>query len=549
MRLRFTRRLRLAVSKWYLDLAERMPERTKGRIAELQSVRKRQRDQAANYGEKARVHTTQGLAPFSIYLVEIFPIENLEAVRDGLARLFPSIEADSPLENFHEDFGRDTLDFEVAFYRVVGRIVRPRRWFLNPGSTRTVPEMPAEIEYIEVGVSKILPSAVIILLDVKLSADANARFLDAAAKEVLSRVVFTNLLPWSSKLRLAETSVTEEMRVELLGWFLQLRNSVEGMIRPYLSGYFANSSREKVRLPALEVFAQAGVSAVPETFEGWLKSSYPWRRTVGLDFERGYFISEHAVYVADFSRRTQEEPVDRLVLLGDSWSHSSGESASAQAPDDRARQMLAGEIPSLVDFIALRSFLDASTTSIGELRYRLYRSMASETRFARYISNYADVLKRLGLLERLWTDFKDLKPWMVAKLSNFQNFVFQTRFQPEQSGPPLGGWLVEELEATFERNSRYVKQLSDAYSNFLNLQNMRANFALQSWVALLTLVALYATILGVWGWQNVQTWFYSLDVLQQVLAATVVAVPMAVTAWDNVSRLLVSAWHFLVTPP
>src|ERR1043166_2761757 len=99
-------RLRTAVSKKYLDWAEKLPAFKGGGINVLQVTRRFDRKEANDHGDRTKPPTGASIEFPYFRLIEIFTIEEFDSLRDGLLRLFPQLSDPLIGQDFASSFGQ-----------------------------------------------------------------------------------------------------------------------------------------------------------------------------------------------------------------------------------------------------------------------------------------------------------------------------------------------------------------------------------------------------------------------------------------------------------
>src|ERR1700722_10162344 len=168
---RLSEKCRAALTKRYLDLAEKLPDFRGGFLKSLQSIRENQRHRADELYARTRAPSGVDIRFSAFRLMEMFSAEEYDRLISGLRRLFPT-----------QRYGRDQIDklgstvpdlFKGGWSNI-GTLYRNTPW-LGMLQKRHVPNLPEEVDYVEVSVHKILPSAVVVAFDVRLTEEATQK--------------------------------------------------------------------------------------------------------------------------------------------------------------------------------------------------------------------------------------------------------------------------------------------------------------------------------------------------------------------------------------
>jgi len=151
-------------------LAEKLPAFRGGFVKTLQSIRDYQRKRSDELYAETRAPAGVDISYSGFRLMELFPAEEYDRLISGLRKLFPA-----------QRYGRDEIDrlgtnvpnLFSGGWSSIGLLRREKSW-LGTLQTRTIPDLPEEVSTIEVGTHKILPSAVVVAFDVRLTASATS---------------------------------------------------------------------------------------------------------------------------------------------------------------------------------------------------------------------------------------------------------------------------------------------------------------------------------------------------------------------------------------
>jgi hypothetical protein len=131
------------------------------------------------------------------------------------------------------------------------------RWMLR---NRHLPDLPVEVQSVEISVHKILPSAVVVAFDVNLTKVATNKLKDLHSHQYLSEVRFHNWMPWrKNSWGRSETNPEWAKQDAILAWEASLHSSVGRILTSYLSGFFCRSSHPQCSMPVIDVFSVKGV--------------------------------------------------------------------------------------------------------------------------------------------------------------------------------------------------------------------------------------------------------------------------------------------------
>jgi hypothetical protein len=159
----------------------------------LQSIREHQRKRADTLYNSTRAPSGVDVTYSGFRLMELFPAEEYDRLISGLRKLFPT-----------QRYGRDEIDrlgisvlnlFEGGWSEI-GLLNRDRPWMGGPLQTRRVPELPEEINTVGVSAHKVLPSAVVLAFDVRLTEVATKHLKAIHDRRYLPASRFHRWTPW-----------------------------------------------------------------------------------------------------------------------------------------------------------------------------------------------------------------------------------------------------------------------------------------------------------------------------------------------------------------
>lgn len=192
-------RLRIAVSKKYLDWAEKLPTFRGGGINVLQVTREFDRKEANDHAKRIKPPSGASIEFPYFRLIEIFTIEEFDGLRDGLLRLFPQLSDPLSGRDFASSFGQRADAIKGGSWQHIGYVFRDaKKRFLGLDAYREMKDLPEVVEWIHVTLHRFLPSLIVVALDVNLSDEATNQLNSLQQAAYLPEVQFRSLLPWKA---------------------------------------------------------------------------------------------------------------------------------------------------------------------------------------------------------------------------------------------------------------------------------------------------------------------------------------------------------------
>lgn len=179
MKFRHPERVQFKLGDAWLNLAVQWP-RIPNSI-DLRRIRKSLRRQARRDYRNSRPPQGIELQYLFFRMTELFHINELEKFQSGLERLFPDLRDVS----YYQDFIRESAGDILGGGSVsVGTVVRKRQGPSISGmfSDPEMPRLPEEVKRVDIWLHKILPSALVVSMDVHLNERATQQLMRMQSK-------------------------------------------------------------------------------------------------------------------------------------------------------------------------------------------------------------------------------------------------------------------------------------------------------------------------------------------------------------------------------
>jgi hypothetical protein len=422
-------------------------------------------------------------------LIELFLIEDYDDLERQLLRLFPG---NRRLKERIDSFSGAACDLFGGGWINIGHIVREKtNSFSLPFAVASLPELPEEVHYIAVSVSKILPSLFAVSFNVDLTQEATKKLQTLLNKTYLSHITFGGVLPLRKNLNTwSELSSEQVMRAEVLHSLAALRLRVEKQLSSRFKGLFLRLPKARTpRLPAMEMLSIQGFAS-PDTVEivEKLRCNTPWVSCFGLTHWRvdDLFVSARMLFQWSGYEGDSEITPYKLVAFEGSDEDSKSQERKALAFDDIAR--------SITPLIAVLGFIESTRRNVGTLRVAVYKTLTNKLSFKRLTSeirlNDEMQLKQMILL-RLQFELK-ASAWTVEyEARNLRAFLTLNK-NPERT---LGAVLLSTIDNRLRGVCGHSEVVSNALSAYLQRRNLEVTYKLQRrlqrWTVLVSLVTLY----------------------------------------------------------
>lgn len=263
----------------------------------------------------------------SIRLMELFQIEELERLQQGILSLFPGIKDDPNVKLRIQSFLKEAGDVFITDHSwKFGYVARTYLFYGMP--FRKMTNLPEEVSHADIEVIKFTASSFALCIDVYLTDRAIEVVNELQEKKYyMPDVPFITRLKWAV-LRKGYERQWSGRRQEVLKYFITLRSKIERMLPRYLRGHFLRQPRVKgeALLPAIEVFIIKGAPATNEELDNWIDETRGWWDSLGFDFIFAAFKSDVMFFNWALNPPWMRGVAHRLVFLHDAYVYRRHES-------------------------------------------------------------------------------------------------------------------------------------------------------------------------------------------------------------------------------
>lgn len=409
-------------------------------------------------------------------IIELFHVEDLSDLKQGLSRIFPRF-AEQESENIFE------TGFDQASWRNVGTVFRASPMgFPHLSSHGVIPCLPEFIDNIRVETTHYLPSTVAISYDVFLKADLTDEMNRLQKCDYPPEIVFRSLLPWKAWRGYSLTSPARVRDQKMTDWFTNLRQQTENCIATHIRGHFGKRNPTKAPcLPTLEVFTLTGTSAY--SFQKkWKQEHHQWLHT--FVFPRPFSIYGNATsrYFPGQTSGKNTIP-NRLLLFSKSIS-------------DEFLQTAHEESKGYTLLIAMNSLLKSIQVQLETLRRFTFTEHGTHKQFLKKMDLYEEVLRESTILERFRLEFEERKDLLSAEMMNTEKVMYHMSKDKSDS---LLAHTITGLQKRSNLLNSYISQIRTTFSALVDTREIRVNLQLQRRIFWLGIVAAFAAVVGALG--------------------------------------------------
>lgn len=481
-----------ALTERYLDFAEKLPTFRGGFLRSLQSIREHQRERADKLYAGTRAPSGADVSYSGFRLIELFPAEEYDRLISGLRKLFP-------IQRYGRDeidrLGTSVPDLFAGGWSNIGTLCRDRS-LLPVLQTRLVPELPKEIVTVGVSAHKILPSAVVLAFDVRMTEAATKELKALHSRKYLPATRFHRWTPWRKhSWGHSESPAEWGMQDAILEWEGGLHSGVERVIRPYLSGLFARSGYGASRLPIIDIFTVTGLPSSDDA-EKRLQGTLAWMASLVLRSRAspfGDYAGKDLMFV--WAKDSDERPPVPYRFI-EIYSQLPADENDKSHRDFRLQESLDAVLP----YICFLEALSRVRQQLETLRIRVYRALARSgllwRRLRREMRLNDRVQKEAMFVSRLALELEDAKPWLEHEARQLQDLM-RLAVLGDNKPYSLADALSRSLNFHLDRVRKHLDLVAKTFTDYVSRRNVAVMYRLQWQVLLLAFVATVAAILSV----------------------------------------------------
>jgi hypothetical protein len=448
----------------------------------------------------------------SVRMMELFHMEDLGRLQDGVLKLFPGIEKDPNARPTIESFLIDAPESFVWDYPWKLGHVAPRRRFMH-FPYREMRDLPKEVYYVGVEVVQLTASFFALCLDVHLTADAMGRVNELQSGKYVTKAEWRDAVKWalrlSRSLEFQPPSVQRQRAV--LGYLQGLRGDVARRFAPYFGGHFQQNEALGLssKLPAIEAYVLSGVPQEKERLSKFIDDAREWWRSCGFEFIFDSYISRSPVpsesenilevfFWAKYSRSSLTAP-HRVIILEDTLLSSIDTSRDPRGKDAIIDEHIESYVMALTPAVVLWQLLLVMGRRVSRLNHTALKLMRVRwwtwfrPKIRQNIKLNNDIQRESMLLDRLNVEWgrkvKELE-WPI-KAGEWKPLERMNSVLHERVGKPasLKELAVEEIGDRIEDLDQQLSHLRNWHGQHLLNKNAWVTFGL-------ALIVLFATIIG-----------------------------------------------------
>lgn len=416
-----------------------------------------------------------GLSATEIY----FP-EQRSDIRSCLFNLLPDLRGTADI-----NAAIDTLGTWVRAETcsVIGRIQRENK-YLPVGPLRTMPNLPEEIEHIDVAMHTHLgmPSLVFLAFHVEVTEAVTKRIGDHLGAVYTARPEQSQRFPGRNSVYFRNPALNRRDDIDC--YLSGVRSKIIDIITASTrNGQLSTLTRT---LPVVEILSVRGLPLHPE--DEWFKRTRPWRNPMGLDLEFYGFGGPDGVILQSKSRDDKEGVLPWRLLID-------------TGADDHRNESLARAQWNLPDFLSLTAIADyeeAQQQALLEYRTRMKKlarswlmspaSVSESASLFATLNEASEILRRVGMES---DSLSSLRGGYAAMLdSSYQSPEVALVIEP--------GWLQRSIQRSIKETVTSLQASREYASGILNARNSSVTLLMAGLSLIISVAALLVSTLILW---------------------------------------------------
>ena len=502
MKIRIPDKIRVTLSRKYLDWGIKFPRIGYRFIPEIKDIHEHQLRRSEEEYKKSRPPEGTEIEFLYFRLMELFHFEEFKLLRGGLNKLFPGIEGGHRETDFSTFFRRYTESISSGgIYYSLGVIYRKVRRGPLPKAFREIRKLPKEVKYINVSMHKILSSSIVVAFDVHLTKEATETLIKLQQSRYLRRLRFSSLLPWKlSGYKFSQEPIGHVKSEKILSWLREMRKGVEKTIKPYLCGYFLKQRSVNVsKLPAIEIYTLKGLPDVEEPFKIWHQEARNWWRSLGFNFFADVYGNGKFLFTWPGFDRLEGSFAYRCVVFWKSYVNLLDRN-NYQNDTDGIKINTRFTLDTFLPCIELIEFYETAKRNIEKLRQNVFISMKRRSfswfKLNNLINLNNSVMYESMLQERISMEFEERKEAIRHAMAPYDDIIKIKLNIGDSGGQYLRETLIKGVMWRITRLRKHFSVMKNSFSEYLSVRNMEALFTLQRRILLLTVIIAIATIIG-----------------------------------------------------
>jgi hypothetical protein len=464
------------------------------------SLNQREKE-AADYQQKSKRPKDNDLTPKNLCLFEIYFIEDLDKLEEGLDRIYTAkdrFDTRRTIENYKNFINNCVQNFNYGGWcnlNAIGPIENKKGRYFPGFLGACLPDFPEDVKFITLKLLRITPSIICLIFDAELSENVSSKLDDLLNKKFYGELTFYSFWPWRGNCSLKNCSYTKEEAIR--HYFDSIKVNIEKFLSKYLKGFYLSQDElSHPKCPSLEFFTITDLpepAKIDDLFnkekDFWLSLGFEWYYS-DMIFCNDYTYYFDSTYFTDYRKPTRILFIKRRM---EALKKSTGSIESAIYTEKD--EFIHGYTNSI---IVLRLF-----NKIWEIinRQRLLLgskilSKHSGREFRDFVLLNKELVRNLFFFNRLSSDYDLVKNQL--KVWN-RDARHMTSLREVQGKVGKVNSLAEEFVARIDRQMNLVRDqyevIKSTVNYYLTGKYIEENYNLQNKMVILTIGILLLTVI------------------------------------------------------
>jgi hypothetical protein len=491
-------RWRSQLAEIYIKLGNRWAFLKGDGARTLRRIKKRQDEESQDTFLKTR--PPEGVAVEYIYfrLFDIFQIEDVDNLINGLRKLFPNFNDPFFRGDYYEKFIQDATGITHGGWLNIGYICRDRRGRFFGDRLRELKNLPPYVNYIHLELHKVLPSVFAITYDVHLDESATRKLIELQGSSYRPEILFRKLIPYREDGGgYSINSAAHVMRREIVNWLSSLQSQVEKCIKQFLVGDFLKDKTQKNgRLPSIEVYSIKGIPKTRPALQNWIQKSSRWLESLGFHLLHiNSFTDGKLIFIPKWRQDEDNNRSSyRIIVAWDLYLKSIncemyGNDERYAVAHNTQEDFLTPILPLLVVSEILARFQERFERIRRDVLKTIKPALFYGIHFGKHIKLSDTVLQASVLHDRISKDFQFEVKYMSSKLKGISDFSELDRIQKNKYRK-LDQELLDGIEFRIKLLKEHVDFAMNWLSQYLSLRNLSVTYFLALVAGIAAIVSL-----------------------------------------------------------
>jgi len=488
------------LSKFYLELAGKLPRFQGGWIARLQNTRDMQIKDAEECLKNTKKPDGNDLVFHGLSLYEVYFLEDFNRLRKEFDKIYTesskrSFDTERYISQYNDFIDRALKGFFCGGWSNLGVIIseeNPSRYY---GGVR-LEEFPEEIELVTIELFQILPSIIIVKFDIKFKNEVISKLDSLINNRCYGKITFSSFFPWRYGYR--HNLADNEKREIIRNYFIDLQALAENFLKNHFRGYFLSKFRKNTKpvCPAIGTFSIADLPIAQDELDAKMQKEHWFWNTIGFTWYDKFNIfqsGEIFFFACSYSLDRSSYPFQILIKKKNLKINGFGDIENAI--DYEVSDFLRGYTHPIVLLELFKRILNQVNTFRINIGKGIFYKFIFKSRLSKLLQLDQIVTQERFVFNRLLSDYNyvkslghlgyDIVTATSLKDSKLPNFTPKKLFES----------LLKEIDIYISLTKDQYDTLNTGFKDYLAVKNLQASYKLQRIILWLTFLLLFIGIL------------------------------------------------------